>query len=142
MFFNNLQFFSPDEMESRRNCPFQLNGHLYKRGYYLTDVIHPTWSTFVKVFRYPTHPKEKKLNKAQEAARKDVDRPFGILKGKWGILNQSLRAMTVDKNRSVVYECKILHNINMKDDGNAISPVHIRETPPPLPPPPPGQAKF
>ena len=53
-------------------CPFQVNGHTSKCGYYLTDGIYPTWSTFVKTFPYPTDPNEKKFKKLQELARKDV----------------------------------------------------------------------
>ncbi|KAJ0770237.1 putative harbinger transposase-derived protein [Helianthus annuus] len=30
------------------NCPFQVNNHLYKRGYYLTDGIYPTVTTLTK----------------------------------------------------------------------------------------------
>ena len=109
-------------------CLFVVNGRTYKRGYYLTDGIYHTWSTFVKVFNYPTNPKEK----VQESARKDVERAFGVLKGRWGILSRPLRQMTVDRIRNVVYACVILHNMLIHDAGMAISPVHIRD--PPIPP--------
>ncbi|XP_022041073.1 uncharacterized protein LOC110943644 [Helianthus annuus] len=74
-------------------CPFYVNNHLYKRGYYLTDGIYPTWSVFVKSFSYPHIVKEKKFK------------------------------------RMVVYACIIMHNMILKDDGNAITPVHIRDPP-------------
>ncbi|KAJ0534693.1 putative harbinger transposase-derived protein [Helianthus annuus] len=63
------------------------------------------------------------------AARKDVERAFGVLKAKWGVLNRPMRAMSVKKIRSVVYACIIMHNMILKDDGNAIAPVHIRDPP-------------
>ncbi|KAJ0548022.1 putative harbinger transposase-derived protein [Helianthus annuus] len=85
------------------NCPFQVNNHLYKRGYYLTDGIYPTWSVFVKSFPYPHDPNEKKFKRQHEAARKDVERAFGVLKSKWGILNRPMRSKTVRKIRSIVY---------------------------------------
>lgn len=42
-------------------CPMHVHSWLYKRGYYLTDEIYPTWSMFVKSTPYPTDPKEKKI---------------------------------------------------------------------------------
>ncbi|XP_022030755.1 uncharacterized protein LOC110931676 [Helianthus annuus] len=89
-------------------CPFYVNNHLYKRGYYLTDGIYPTWSVFVKSFPYPHIVKEKKFKRQHEAVRKDVERAFGVLKAKWHILHRPMRAT---------------------NDGNAIAPVHIRDPP-------------
>ncbi|XP_021991246.1 protein ALP1-like [Helianthus annuus] len=110
-------------------CPFYVNNHLYKRGYYLTDGIYPTWYVFVKSFPYPHIVKEKKFKRQHEAERKDVERAFGVLKAKWHILYRPMRATSVKKIRMVVYVCIIMHNIILKDDGNAIAPVHIRDPP-------------
>ncbi|XP_022030741.1 protein ALP1-like [Helianthus annuus] len=110
-------------------CPFYVNNHLYKRGYYLTNGIYPTWSVFVKSFPYPHIPNGKKFKRQHEAARKDVERDFGVLKSKWGILNRPMRAMSVKKIRHVIYTCIIIHNMILKDDENAIAPVHIRDHP-------------
>jgi hypothetical protein len=104
---------------------FSVNGRNYKRGYYLTDGIYPRWSTFVKAYPHPVDPKEKKFKKLQESARKDVERAFGVLKGKWAILSRPLRPFTKAKIGKIVYTCCILHNMIIKDDGRAISPVHI-----------------
>ncbi|XP_021985573.1 uncharacterized protein LOC110881697 [Helianthus annuus] len=68
-------------------CPFYVNNHLYKRGYYLTDGIYPTWSVFVKSFVYLHILKEKKFKRQHEVVRKDVERAFGVLKAKWSVLN-------------------------------------------------------
>nr|XP_043615673.1 uncharacterized protein LOC122587556 [Erigeron canadensis] len=61
---------------------FIVRGRYYKRGYLLTDGIYPSWSTFVKAYPHPVDPKEKKFKRVQEAARKDIERVFGVLKGK------------------------------------------------------------
>jgi hypothetical protein len=111
------------------NSSFLLGGRLYKRGYYLTDGIYPKYSTFVKVYPYPTDPMEKRFKKLQESARKDIERAFGRLKGKWMILSRPLRAMSVQKIRQLVYTCIILCNMILKSDSMAISPVHIMDPP-------------
>ncbi|XP_022023747.1 uncharacterized protein LOC110924010 [Helianthus annuus] len=110
-------------------CPFYVNNHLYKRGYLLMDGVYPTWSVFVKLIPYPHEVDEKKFKKQHEAARKYVERAFGVLKSKWGVLNRPMRASSVRKITNVVYTCIILHNMILKDDGNAIAPVHIRDPP-------------
>nr|XP_043615943.1 uncharacterized protein LOC122587843 [Erigeron canadensis] len=74
--------FLPERMGIAPNCPFAVNGHTYKRGYYLVDRIYLAWSTFVKAYKYPIDPKEKMFKKAQEPARKDVEQAFGVLKQK------------------------------------------------------------
>ncbi|XP_022008315.1 uncharacterized protein LOC110907675 [Helianthus annuus] len=78
---------------------------------------------------YPHEVNEKKFKRQHEAARKDVERAFGVLKGKWGVLSRPMRARSVKKIRNVVYTCIILHNMILKDDGKAIAPVHIRDPP-------------
>nr|XP_043616280.1 protein ALP1-like [Erigeron canadensis] len=106
---------------------FVVNGQQYKLGYYLTDGIYNKYSTFVKAYPYPTDPKEKRFKKLQEGARKDVERAFGVLKGKWKILRRPLRPLIKDKIGHYVYVACILHNMVIKGDGRAISPVHIMD---------------
>nr|XP_043639361.1 uncharacterized protein LOC122610434 [Erigeron canadensis] len=103
-------------------------GRRYKRGYYVTDGIYPRWETHVKAMPYLTEPNDKKFKKVQESARKDVERAFGVLKRKWGILSRPMRAMTVDKITNIVHVCIILHNMILKDDGRAMSPVRCMDT--------------
>ena len=45
------------------------------------------------------------------------------------ILSRPLRAMSVQKIRQLVYTCIILCNMILKNDGMAISPVHIMDPP-------------
>nr|XP_043620214.1 uncharacterized protein LOC122592069 [Erigeron canadensis] len=104
---------------------FTINDRRYKRGYYLTNEIYPRWATHVKAMPYPTETYDKKFKKVQESARNDVERAFGVLKGKCGILSRPMRAMTVDKITNIVHACIILHNMIIKDDGKVISSVRI-----------------
>ena len=64
------------------DAPFTVRGHHYKYGYYLTDGIYPRLATFVKAYQNPTNKRERFFTKRQEAARKDVERAFGIMKSK------------------------------------------------------------
>ncbi|GJV27058.1 zinc finger, CCHC-type containing protein [Tanacetum coccineum] len=67
-------------------CPFVVNGHTYRKGYYLADGIYPAWSTFVKTFSIARDEKSLKFKIVQEAARKDIERAFGVLLRSLGIL--------------------------------------------------------
>nr|XP_043633616.1 uncharacterized protein LOC122604816 [Erigeron canadensis] len=62
--------FQNERHGSALDSSFSVNGHDYKRGYYLTDGI------------YPVEQDEKKFKRLQKTARKDVERAFGVLKGK------------------------------------------------------------
>ena len=60
----------------------------------------------------------------QESARKDIERAFGVLQGRWHIISQPARAWTINKLRRVMYTCIILHNMILKDQKFAISKIN------------------
>nr|XP_043620211.1 uncharacterized protein LOC122592062 [Erigeron canadensis] len=124
---NQSTLYMRERNSTAPNSSFTVNDRRYKRGYYLTDGIYHRWETHVKAMPYPTETNDKKFKKVQESARKDVERAFGVLKGKWRILSRPMRAMTVDKITNIVRACIILHNMIIKDDGRAISPVRIAD---------------
>lgn len=76
---------------------------------------------FVKSFSCPQDEKRKKFKKYKESARKDVERAFGVLQGRWEILQAPAKAMSVNKIRRTMYACVILHNMIVEDSGNAIT---------------------
>ncbi|GKB11300.1 ALP1-like protein isoform X1 [Tanacetum coccineum] len=98
-------------------CPFVVNGHTYRKGYYLADGIYPAWSTFVKTFSVVRDEKTLKFKRVQEAARKDIERAFGVLQGRWGIIRQPARAMQINILKRIMYCCIILHNMILEDEG-------------------------
>ncbi|GJU23546.1 ALP1-like protein isoform X1, partial [Tanacetum coccineum] len=98
-----------------------VNGQPFDRGYYLADGIYPQWSTFVKSFTVARDEKNAVFKRRQESARKDVERAFGVLQGRWRIIAQPARAWTVNKLRRIMYTCIILHNMILKNQRYAIS---------------------
>ncbi|GJR43451.1 ALP1-like protein [Tanacetum coccineum] len=72
-------------------------------------------STFVKSFTVARDEKNAVFKRRQESARKDVERAFGVLQGRWRIIAQPARAWTVNKLRRIMYTCIILHNMILKN---------------------------
>ena len=102
-------------------APFAVNGQVYEKGYYLADGIYPQWSTFVKSFTNTVDDKHTLFKRRQEAARKDIERAFGVLQGRWGIIQQPARAYQVTKISRIMYSCIILHNMILKDQKFHVS---------------------
>ncbi|GKC34710.1 ALP1-like protein isoform X1, partial [Tanacetum coccineum] len=79
----NVLYGSPlfdDELaDTTPECPFVANGHTYRKCYYLADDIYPAWSTFVKSFSVARDEKCLQFKRVQEAARRDIERAFGVL---------------------------------------------------------------
>ncbi|XP_057426612.1 uncharacterized protein LOC130720046 [Lotus japonicus] len=69
---------------------FRVNETMYHMGYYLADGIYPEWGTFVKTIPMPQGEKKQKFAKRQEAARKDVERAFGVLQSRFAIVNNDI----------------------------------------------------
>ncbi|XP_024200106.1 uncharacterized protein LOC112203361 [Rosa chinensis] len=90
---------------------FQVNNRAHNLGYYLADGIYPRWATFLKTVRNPTRPKEIKFAKAQEGYRKDVERCFGILQSRFGIIRGAARGWHKEDLRYIMLTCIILHNM-------------------------------
>jgi hypothetical protein len=60
-------------------CHYTINGHEYNMGYYLVDGTYPPWATFVNTISNPVGQKNSHFSQRQEAARKNVERVFGVL---------------------------------------------------------------
>ncbi|XP_071695287.1 uncharacterized protein [Rutidosis leptorrhynchoides] len=103
--------------EEIEDIPFTVNGVEYKKGYYLVDGIYPRWASFVKAFSSANDDKCKYFSKKQVAARKDVERTFGILQGRWHILQQPAKAYSINVMKQMMYTCIILHNRIVEDNG-------------------------
>ncbi|GKA62041.1 ALP1-like protein isoform X1, partial [Tanacetum coccineum] len=101
-------------------APYVVNGVGFEKGYYLADGIYPQWATFVKSFTVANDAKLAYFKKRQEGTRKDVERAFGVLHGRWGIIQQPARQYHVNTIRRIMYSCIIMHNMILKDKKMAV----------------------
>ncbi|KAK9067688.1 hypothetical protein SSX86_011799 [Deinandra increscens subsp. villosa] len=95
---------------------YTINGHNYNMGYYLADGIYPKWRTFVKTIPSPRGNKNKHFAKTQEAARKDVERAFGVLQQRFAIIRGPSRMFKVKVLTNIMKACIILHNMIIEDE--------------------------
>ncbi|XP_057773379.1 uncharacterized protein LOC131021087 [Salvia miltiorrhiza] len=98
---------------------FHANQREYRMGYYLCDGIYPEWRCFVKSPSMATNPKEARFKKMQESARKDVERAFGVLQARWGIIRCPARNWYVEHLKDIMLCCIILHNMIVEHEGEA-----------------------
>ena len=95
---------------------FTINGHNYDKGYYLGDGIYPQWTTIVKTIPNPVGEKRKRFAQEQESARKDVERAFGVLQSRWGIVRYPANTWSTQKLWEVMTACVIMHNMIVEDE--------------------------
>ena len=120
--FNESDLFDDLLQDRVPRVEFTVNGEQFTKRYYLADGIYPEWATLVKSFKCPMEPKTTKFKRYQEAARKDVERAFGVLQGRWQIIEQDARPFSINKIKRIMYCCVILHNMIVEDNDRAISP--------------------
>ncbi|KAL5802912.1 hypothetical protein ACOSQ4_031217 [Xanthoceras sorbifolium] len=95
---------------------YEVNGHQYTMGYFLTDGIYPRWATFIQSISHPTIGKERSFAMKHEATRKDVERAFGVLQSRWVITHGPVRFWKKNDICKIMKTCIILHNIIIEDE--------------------------
>lgn len=95
---------------------YTINGHQYKMGYYLADGIYPHWATFVKTIPSPSTRKKKYFSQRQEAARKDVERAFGVLQSRFAIVRGPAKGWKRKEIGDVMKACVIMHNMIVEEE--------------------------
>ena len=101
-------------------------------AYYLTDGIYPKWATFIQSIPLPQEPEAVLFAQHQEAARKDVERAFGVLQARFAIVKNPALFWDKVKIGNIMRACIILHNMIVEDerDGyyqNDLRGFHERE---------------
>jgi len=69
----------------------------------------------------PQGPRRKLFVKCQEAARKDVERVFGVLKSRFTIICRSSCAGNTDTMNDIMLACIILHNMIVEYEWDTFS---------------------
>ncbi|GKB01590.1 ALP1-like protein [Tanacetum coccineum] len=88
-------------------APFVVNGVGFENGYYLAEGIYPRWASLVKSFTVANDVKHGYFKKCQESARNDIERAFGVLQGRWGIIQQPARQYHFNSIRRIMSPCTI-----------------------------------
>ncbi|XP_026434053.1 uncharacterized protein LOC113331575 [Papaver somniferum] len=93
-------------------CNYVINGHQYNMVYFLADGIYPKLTTIVQAFSQTLDiPDFVRFNKYQMAKRKDVERAFGVLHGKFRIVGSLCKYWHQSELNLIMKCCLILHNI-------------------------------
>lgn len=106
------------KLESQR--PYQIipEGERRKMLYVLVDGIYSSWPFLVKPIHAATSREEAFFSTIQEAKRKDVERLFGVLQARFGILRRELKQWDIIDILNISNACIILHNmiVRMQQD--------------------------
>ena len=82
---------------------FVANGNQHNMSYYLADGIYLMWPVFVKTIRCKIEEKKIYFASHQEAARKDMERAFGVLQARWAAVEGPSRLRYIDSIADVMY---------------------------------------
>ena len=93
---------------------YTINGKSRDWLYFLADGIYPKWSILCKSVRNPTDAKMADFSSRQESVRKDIERCFGVLIQKFGILKNPIRSWFTDDIRQILDTAVILHNMTVE----------------------------
>uniref|UniRef100_A0A0D3BTH8 DDE Tnp4 domain-containing protein n=1 Tax=Brassica oleracea var. oleracea TaxID=109376 RepID=A0A0D3BTH8_BRAOL len=106
---------------------FSVNGREYHLAYYLTLGIYPKWSTFIQSIPIPQDPKAILFAQHQEAARKDVERAFGVLQARFVIVKNPALFWDKGKIGKIMRACIILHNMIVEDERDEYTQFDVSE---------------
>lgn len=122
---------------SLRSAPYRINNTDRDWLYFLVDGIYPPWAIFVDSFHGSIEEKQRNFSMAQEAARKDIERCFGVLVQRFQILSRPLRHFYWEDTVDLLDCCIILHNMvveNRRSEYNVGLHEYAQQTTVPLAP--------
>jgi Plant transposon protein len=102
------------ELESDA-VPFSIADEQFDKMFVLTDGAYPQFDRFVKPLRFPVLREERKFMEWQSASRKDIERAFGILQGKFHAVARPIQLHSIKEIATMVKCCLCLHNMCVAD---------------------------
>jgi len=88
----------------------------HKGAWLLCDGGYHRWRCMQCPTRHSSDADERRFSRQIEAVRKDIERTFGVLKGRFRILKLPVRLRNKDEVDNVFWTCAILHNMIRKFD--------------------------
>ena len=101
--------------EASGAVPFKIGDEEFNLLYVLVDGIYPQLSRFVQGMSNPVYRDEKKFTAWQESVRKDIERAFGVLQGKFQYMARPADERDLGTIAMRVASCLILHNMCVSD---------------------------
>ncbi|KAG7350552.1 plant transposon protein [Nitzschia inconspicua] len=95
--------------------PYSIGDEIFDKMFVLVDGIYPRYSRFVKTLKQPVSQSEQRFAKWQEAARKDIERAFGVLQAKFQAVARPIHTLRLEEIGAMVTTCLVLHNICVSD---------------------------
>jgi Plant transposon protein len=95
--------------------PFKIGEQEFNHMYILVDGIYPRIIRFVHGIKSPIKERDRVYTKWQEAVRKDIERAFGVLQGKWQCLARPMHQISLEQIGMRMTCCLILHNMCVSD---------------------------
>ena len=97
-------------------------------GWHISKVVN-----ICTIYKRSTRWEKKHFANKQEAARKDVERCFGVLKVTWLILQRPSRLWGLCDIENIVLACCMMHNMIIEDERNhnlsvVLEPVRVENT--------------
>lgn len=77
--------------------------------YILDNGIYPSWPIFAKTRLHPVDDSQQRYTKHQEYISNDIERCFGVLKGRLGVLCRNNRRSIKEEVVTISGACEILH---------------------------------
>ncbi|GJU07787.1 ALP1-like protein isoform X1 [Tanacetum coccineum] len=103
--------------------PFEVNGVMFEKGYYLADGIYPQWVDFVKSFTVARDERNAVFKHHQESARNDFERALVSSKSLSYNRSTACAKNCQQATKNHVQYCIILHNMILKNQTFVISEV-------------------
>ncbi|XP_047978933.1 uncharacterized protein LOC125220842 [Salvia hispanica] len=99
-----------------KNCPAAWK-RMHTSGF---KAKHPTMILEATI-KHPIGQKKSYFASRQEAARKDVERAFGVLQSRWAMVKGPSRMWYIPNIGDIMYACIILHNMIVKSEGDELT---------------------